>query len=397
MNPASPQPPFARLRVLQLFNRYLQPGGEEKSVARIAEDLTSGGHTVTRYWRESAEWKGPAAPPRWRQPFLLWRNASVLEELRRAQASSQADLWLLHNILPVLSLHVYRLARELGVPVVQWLHNYRPISPSGTLCAAGTQLDPDDPWVPWKEALAGSWNGRLLTAWLALGYWRIRRRGDFEAVRAWVAVSEEMKALFLRAGWYPDRLHVARHSWHIQTSSVSEGDEGHFLFLGRMVETKGVRFITDLWRHPALREVPLVMAGQGPLADELRDRTSPNVRWVGHVEGAQKQQLLQTCRAVIFPCTWAEPLSTVAYEAYERGKPVLASNLGGMKEIVVPGRTGDLLKAGDAVSWLRAVTGLDRETARRMGAAGRAWLETNVSPRIWNERFNFIARSALER
>jgi len=383
------------LRILQLFNRYLNPGGEEKSVARIAEDLASAGHKVTRYWRESAEWKGPHAPPKWRQPLLLWRNPAVLEDIRLLQTTTGADLWLIHNVLPVISLDVYRLAKELRVPVIQWLHNYRPMSPGGTLCAAGLRLDPEDPWVPWKEACVGTWHGRLLTSWLALGYWRIQRRGDFDAVRAWVAVSEAMKAIFSRAGWYPERLHAARHSWHVQSSAPSDQDDGHFVFLGRMVETKGVRFLADLWRHPSLRQIPLVMAGQGPLAGELRSITPPNVQWVGHVDGEEKHRLLARCRAVLFPCLWDEPLSTVAYEAYELGKPILASNLGGMREIIVHGSTGLLLKAADPASWLNAVTGLDAESARRMGRAGRAWLEENVSPSAWNEQFNRIVSLAL--
>ena len=75
--------PGRALKIIQVFNRYLHPGGEEKSVARIADDLESGGHEVKRFWRESGEWQGAAAPPKWKQPFLLWRNPAVLGELRR--------------------------------------------------------------------------------------------------------------------------------------------------------------------------------------------------------------------------------------------------------------------------------------------------------------------------
>ncbi|MBI5388419.1 MAG: glycosyltransferase family 4 protein [Verrucomicrobia bacterium] len=378
-----------------MFNRYLNPGGEEKSVARIAEDLESDGHSVMRFWRESAEWKQPGAPPKWKQPFLFWHNPTVLEELGRLQASTRSDLWLLHNVMPVVSLGVYGAGRALNVPMVQWLHNYRPISPSGNLAVGSRRLEPEDRWLAWKEVWAGSWNGRFLTMLMVLGCRRVQRRGDFDAVRAWVAVSSEVKAIFARAGWYSDRLHVVRHSWHVQAPHVSDRDDGHFLFLGRMVETKGVRFIVDLWRDPALRHTTLVMAGQGPLADELRGHTPPNVRWVGHVEGAAKRELVAGCRAVLFPCLWEEPLSTVAYEAYEFGKPVLASKLGGMKEIVLEGRTGRLLEPGQAAVWRDAVMQLDADSARRLGLAGRQWLEENASPAVWNRQFRAVVAKAL--
>jgi glycosyltransferase involved in cell wall biosynthesis len=161
-----------------------------------------------------------------------------------------------------------------------------------------------------------------------------------------------------------------------------------------MVESKGVRFLIDLWRDPALRDVQLVMAGDGPLASELRAQSSPNVRWVGHVEGDVKQKLKAGCRAILFPSIWPEPLSTVAYEAYEMNKPMLASNQGGMPEVVTHGQTGFLLPPGDEPAWREKVLQLARDAAlaERLGVQGRRWLDAEVSPARWGERFDSIAR-----
>jgi glycosyltransferase involved in cell wall biosynthesis len=387
----------ASVKIVQVFNRYLQPGGEEKSVGRIAEDLEAGGHSVVRFWRESSEWQGPSAPARFRQPWLLQRNPAVLADLAREHHRAPADLWVLHNVVPVVSLGVYRLARDLGVPVFQWLHNYRPVSPSGTLFAKGVALDPSSSWgsILRRESLAGSWNGRLATLILAWAYARLRRNGDFASVRAWIAVSDEMRRIFERARWYPDRLYTLRHSWHAQPAPPEPlRDDGYFLFLGRMVETKGVRFLIELWRRPEMRGLKLVMAGAGPLADELRSQSSPNIEWIGHVEGAEKQRWKAGCRAVLFPSIWAEPLSTVAYEAYELGKPIVASALGGMPEVIVPDQTGLLLPASKPEAWCQAIVRLSQDAAwaASLGAEGRRWLDREVSPRRWAEQFDEILR-----
>ena len=383
------------LKIIQIFNRYLQPGGEEKSVARIAEDLESGGHSVARIWRESAEWQGPQGVSRWQQPFLMWRNPAVLASIRERQASVRADVWVLHNVVPVISLGIYSLARELGVPVVQWLHNYRPVSPSGTMFAGTTPLSPGDKWIGVKESLAGTWNGRVATAILAYYYRRLRRNGDFASVRAWVAVSEEMRRIFARAGWYPDRLHALRHSWHIQPAPATNRDDGYFLFLGRMVESKGVRFLIDLWRTPELRQVKLVMCGDGPLVPELRSQSPPAVEWVGHVEGDVKRNLKAGCRAILFPSTWAEPLSTVAYEAYEMNKPILASRIGGMPEVIQSGTTGLLLPPGNIPAWREAICSLTSAQSAAWGQSGRRWLLENASPQAWLAGFHRILGTIL--
>src|ERR1051325_10239175 len=155
---------------IQVFNRYLMPGGEENSVARIARHLEMAGHEVVRFWRSSAEWTGPQAPARLKQLLLIHNNRKVLSELRQLHLSKKPRAWILHNVVPVISLGIYRLAMELGIPIIQWLHNYRPISLSGTLRTANDQLQPDDPWIWAKEIRNGTWHGRFLTAWLGLGY-----------------------------------------------------------------------------------------------------------------------------------------------------------------------------------------------------------------------------------
>ena len=390
--------PDRPLRIIQVFNRYLLPGGEETSVGRIAEDLRAGGHEVVRFWRASEEWKQPGAPSRWKQAMLLWNNRAVLDELQTLHEQTHADLWLLHNVVPVVSLGVFRRATQLRVPIIQWLHNYRPLSPSGALFAGTTQLSPDDRWILLKESLAGSWKGRAMTTWLSLGYVLTRRRGDYESVKAWVAVSDEMRDLFKKGGWFPNRMHSVRHSWQLgKEGSLEEIDDGHFLFLGRMVEPKGVRFIVDLWRDPRLSDKTLIMAGQGPLADELRASSPSNVKWVGQIGGAEKERYIARCRAIVFPCLWPEPLSTVAYEAYERGRPLIASSMGGMKEIVFDGVTGLLLPPGDRESWVKAILTMNTDEAARLGRQGREWMRNHVSPQAWNQQFSAIAQQVLSR
>lgn len=370
------------MRILQVFNRYLQPGGEENSVARIARHLELGGHEVERFWRASEEWQGESAPPRWKQAFLLGNNKPVLRQLLKRHEAFKPEIWILHNVIPVISLGVYGLARQIGVPIVQWLHNYRPISLSG----AGERK------AYFAETIRGAWRGsRIQTGLLAWHYSRVRRRGDFESVKVWIAVSEAMRETFAAARWFPDRLATLRHSWDIGEDSGETDDEGYFLYLGRLIEEKGIRFLIELFSRPELRDVKLRVAGRGDLESELRAISPPNVQWIGWVEGEEKRRLIRGSRAVLFPSLWREPLSTVAYEAYEQRRPIFASDRGGMSEIVDDRVTGRVLPAGVESEWIAAI----REPIGTWGDAGRAWLESNVSPERWNEQLNSILREKL--
>lgn len=367
-------------------------------MARIATHLEAAGHRVVRFWRASSEWTSPGAPPRIVQPFLLWNNRAVLDELQRLHQETKPAAWILHNVVPVISLGVYGLAKRLGVPVIQWLHNYRPVSPSGTLRAGRRMLDVQDRWLALREIGAGSWlDSRLLTAWLTLGYNLLQWRDDFTCVRAWIAISDELNALLQRSRFPFSYLVTLRHGWDLGPRAAADGDGGYFLFLARMVELKGVRFLLDLWNQPELRDIPLVMAGDGPLYQELRHRSPPHVKWVGFVDGEEKRRWIAGCRAILFPAQWPEPLGLVVYEAFEQSKPVVATALGGIMELVRDGVTGHLLEPGDVKGWTQAILRLagDPSLARGLGENGRRWLEQNVSTTAWNRRFDEILAEVL--
>ncbi len=361
----------------------------------MAADWEQGGHRVLRFWTATADWQRPGGPSRIRQALLCWNNREVLGKLRALHERERPDVWIIHNIVPVISLGVYRLARELRVPVVRWLHNCRPVTVSGNLFAGQKPLRPEDPLRAWKEIVAGSWNGPFATAFLALAYGLARARGYFAYVRAAVAVSEATADVFRRAGWFTDRLHTLRHCWNPVPAPTEPKDDGYFLFLGRVVFSKGADFLVELWRRPELAATPLVIAGDGPSAARLREISPPSVRWAGYLEGDEKLPLIRGCRAMVFPNLAHEALTTGIYEAYQYKNPVLASDLGGSREIVVDGQTGFLLPPGDADAWFRAVCTLDPATAHRMGTTARTWLEQNVSVAQWNRQFDAIMAKVL--
>ena len=145
-----------------------------------------------------------------------------------------------------------------------------------------------------------------------------------------------------------------------------------------------------------MKVVPLVLAGTGSLS--YRMGRQKNVRWVGYVNGDEKRRLIAGCRAILFPSLWPEPLSTVAYEAYEMGKPVISSTAGGMKEIVFDRQTGRLLPPGDVAAWRETILQIAREPADAhfWGANGRRWIEKEVTREAWSRKFDEILQHVLD-
>ncbi len=350
-----------------------------------------GGHEVIRFWRDSSEWGQVKSCDYVRRALQLRDNTIVLGELEELHKESKADLWLLHNVVPVISLGVYSLGRRLEVKVVQWLHNYRPISIGGAMRYRGKRILPEHRGKVIKEVIAGTWRGRFASLWLATNYWWLKWNGDFDSVAAWVAVSHSMKRTFERSGWYPEKLHVLHHSWDIEDQFEGNRAGNYYLFLGRLIEEKGVLFLLDIWRSHQIG-AELVIAGTGELAAEIEIGDNPSVRYEGYVTGEAKKALISGATAILFPSLWEEPLSTVAYEAYQQSRPVITSDAGGMSEIVIDGETGLVFPAGSKAGCVKAIKELenDRSAADHMGRRGRKWLEETVSPVSWNRGFDEI-------
>ncbi len=153
------------------------------------------------------------------------------------------------------------------------------------------------------------------------------------------------------------------------SATIGDEDEPPFvLYAGRLSQEKGVLELVA-----AADDLPLVVAGDGP----LRGRVRGALGFVAHEE-------LETlyARAAVVACpSHREGFGVVCAEAMAHGRPVVASAVGGLLDLVVDGETGVLVLPGDVDALRRALQRLLRDSGlrRRMGEAGRARVQKRLS------------------
>lgn len=388
-----------RIRILQVFNQYLERGGEEIWANEMLR-LCQGEFEIHDLRFHSRAWKGRGSPNRLRQAFLLWNNPEARQRLREEVGRCRPDLLVFHNLIPVASLGLYAEALELGIPVIQFTHNFRPFSASGTLWFNGRIQDAALRGNPWPEILHRAWEDSFLkTSLLAFYLWRLRRSDRFDVVKRWVTVSDFMRGKFIEAGIPDHKIATLRHCWHTRVAPhpVQEGD--YYLFLGRLVPEKGIEMLLEAWSELSSRlgqdRPRLIIAGSGPEEAKVHRATTRKhrVSCVGFVDGEEKSQLLAGCRALIAPSIWWEPLGLIVYEAYEHSRPVLAARSGGLQETVQDGVTGFLHTPGDVMALVEDVLRLEKlghDGRKKLGSAARSWLMTEASQEKWKSGFRQI-------
>ena len=159
--------------------------------------------------------------------------------------------------------------------------------------------------------------------------------------------------------------------------------------VGRMMTVKAQpllarAFLRALALEPALRDrLRLVMVGDGPLRKEasavLSEAGVHDLAWLPG-ERTDVPDVMRSLDCFVLP-SLAEGISNTILEAMACGLPVLATNVGGNSELVVPGVTGEIVPADDVQTLAQAIVFLagDTERCRKFGAAGRRRVESQFS------------------
>lgn len=387
------------LRVLAVHNYYREPGGEDAVFADEVRLLRQHGHEVVEFTETNSRISSLTAINAART--ALWSTPSY-DRIRDLINEHHPDVAHFHNTWLMVSPSAYYACNELGVPVVQTLHNYRLSCPSaahfrdGRVCEECLGRD-----FAWPGVLHACYRrSRPQSAVVAAmtAFHRVRRTWA-ERVDTYIALTEFGRRKFVEAGLPAEKIVVKPNfvfESAIQTESRWPGEMA--LFFGRLSTEKGVSLLLEAWE--GLQDVPLTIAGNGPLRGEVEQlaERQPSVRYVGQRSQAEVLGLVRRARFVVVPSVCFEGFPRAIVESYACGKPVVASRLGAMEELVQHGGTGYLFTAGSSTDLRTTTLQLWRDTsaAQRMGEAGRGEFEARYTPDRNHEQLMDIYHTAIQ-
>lgn len=287
---------------------------------------------------------------------VLWQlidtwNPHVYRYLREVIRREAPDV--VHvNKLRGLSPAVWAAAAAEGCrPIVQSCHDYEIISPEGSLESRVGRWALARHWSlrPY-QALRARWSNMvdLVTAPSRYTLQTITDLGFFSGSRRLVVPNSHG---FSRE----DLARLAQDRNGGQMGST----EFNLLYLGRLESLKGIDVLCEAFAGIAA-ELPCVqldVAGNGSREAILRETYAgiPQIRFHGHVSGPAKDRLIADANMLVMPSVVREVFGISIVEAYAYGKPVIASRVGGMPELVREGETGLLVEPGNVVGLQQAI------------------------------------------
>ncbi|MGB9465153.1 MAG: glycosyltransferase family 4 protein [Candidatus Acidiferrum sp.] len=374
------------MKILVAHNSYQRRGGEDAVCEAETKLLREAGHEVIEYLRRNDEIHSYSffekASLAWRTSWSERANRELLGTLLR----ESPDVVHFHNTFPLISPSAYYACRAAGVPVVQTLHNYRLLCPSGNLFRDGHVCEECVSHSRLRSIVHGCYHESRIATAVVAGMLTLHgaRRTWAEQVDLFLVCTEFARGKFVDAGFDEARIRVKPNFIAPDPGARLSGGNTA-LFIGRLSPEKGAQLLPPAWSKLATA-MPLEIVGDGPLrasleVDCVRLRLA-GVHFCGWLDAQAAMKRLRAAKFLIVPSTCYEGFPLAVAEAYACGVPIIAAGHGGLAEIVRGGRTGLFFKPGDAedlaakVEWAWA----HPDEMETMGRAARVEFETKYTP-----------------
>lgn len=332
-----------------LVNKYWYPRGGAEVVAMMTKKLLEeNGHDVAVFGMQHSEniFDHPFFPPEidYRKDALSKKIKNSLKTIHNGEAKKQFEKMILHfkpdvihfhNIYHQLSFSLLEVAKQYNIRTVMTLHDYKLLSPNYSLYHHG-KIDRSILGKNYYRCLLSNCMESIpesLIGTLEAYYRHYKKYHDL--IDVYISPSEFLKELFIESGWKKNRIEVVSNPVVIPKDTLKTG--GSFVaFIGRLSSEKGVEVLlraAELTPH-----IPYKIVGTGPDVHHLRSlaihKNLKNVMFVGYKTGKELETLYAQARLLVVPSVWYENYPLGILEAKAHGKVVMASNIGGIPEML---------------------------------------------------------------
>lgn len=305
-------------------------------------------------------------------------SLSARRKLATFLYKEKPDLCHIHNIYTQISPSILHTLADRRVPTVMTVHDHHLISPQYGL---------------WADGCGKNYMGRSVVAGTLSKFHKESFAASFAQVSAYklhralhvydrhvglfIAPSFYMKRRLIAGGFPEEKIRVNHYGIDVHDVGAVYDHDGSFLYVGRLSEEKGVDTIIDAAK--LLPDLTFNIVGRGPQMNYLHHLAldAPNVHFFGFRSGEELNALYKKACAVLMPSRMHEVFPLVALEAMAFGKPVIASHVGGVPEVVEDRINGMLVAPTDLHGWIEAIVRLayDSDLRQRLAYSARATIE----------------------
>ena len=326
----------------------------------------------------------------------IFYASRILKDLEKIIEKEKPVIAHIHNIYHRIPYGIIDVLKKYGIKSVWWLHDYKWICPNHQLYTMGHLCKKcvDRRYahaIKYRCQLGSFWKSAIVSCFayfVSLNKWR-------DKIDRFIAPSQSACSLFKEFDFPVSKIKVLPHFNYGEVDAVGDTvpaeqpAKPYALYVGRIEKNKG---LFHLVRTFGASGHPLKIIGSGTYKIEIKkyctDNKFDNVEFTGYVPPDRLSGYYRASLFVVVPSVWYEVFGLAIVESFNYGKPVVASAIGAIPEIVENGKTGMLYQTGDAEDLCKKVTWMfdNPESARQMGLnAQKLAAHRYSSEKYWGE------------
>ncbi|MCL4338139.1 glycosyltransferase family 4 protein [Patescibacteria group bacterium] len=405
------------MKILQVNKFFYLRGGSSRYFFEVSKLLKSHSHEVA-YFSMTDEKNGKS---KWSKYFVnnasfekvslshftyvasrMFYSFEARQKITELLDDFKTDIAHLHSIYHHISPSTIFELKKRNIPIVQTVHDYHLIAPSHTLFHDGRICELTKKHNFFKAVFHKCVKKSYIASFAeALEQYIYLILNINKYIDTFIAPSRFMIKKLIEYGIDENKIQILNSFCEYKEYKPDYDSDNYILYFGRLSPEKGLNFLIGAMKY--IPYIKLKNVGDGSIKKELMRKVLKlnikSIEFMGYKSGVELKKMIYRCRFIILPSVCYEIFPLSVLEAFSSGKPVIASNIGGIPEIVKDGYNGYLVEPGNAEDLADKISKLwdNPSLCRKMGKNAREYVEKNYGPREHYEKLMDIYRKAIDR
>ncbi len=390
------------MRILLAHKFHKLTGGAEVFYFEVGRVLEENGHEVAyfstldeetvenpylKYFSKAPDFKSSGAIGKIKSFIKIPYNFESKRKFKSLVEDFKPDIIHAFGVITQISPSIFDVARDFNIPLVVSLNDYKHLCPNSKMFHHNRLCE---------DCKGGIFYKAIINKCSHDSYVYSIASSIESYVHSSLNIYKKNINLFLFASsfmanktqefWGEDSFKCGnlKNPFKISEKPLIENKGNYGLYFGRLSEEKGVDLILKALTKN--KDIPFKIVGEGPLFDELYEFSQKkelyNVEFLGAMWGKDLEDILYNAKFVVVPSVWYENFPYVILQSFAAGVPVIASDIGGISELVSTER-GMLFNPKNVESLIEIFNQIKSRLLIDLGLNARKYVVENFNDRVF--------------
>jgi glycosyltransferase involved in cell wall biosynthesis len=272
------------------------------------------------------------------------------KKLSSLLSDTHIDIAQLNNIHNVLTPSIIPILKKKNIPIVWRVLDYKLICPNRTFLSNDGICEACFKTKYYNCILNKCKKQSILASMVAsLESYIYNLLPYYKQVDQFLFQSEFTRDQFIKYGFDPAKASIIENPYSAESVKPNYTGNNFILYFGRISSEKGMTTLYEAMR--LIPDIKLKIIGDGTAFDEgvnyVNKHGLSNIEFLGPMWGKELEVVLSACDFVVIPSEWYDPSPYVVLQSYSFGKPVIATRIGGLQDMVIHNHTGKLVEVNN--------------------------------------------------